>query len=157
MSVCVLVGQLYLTLSDLMDRSLPGHSLHGVLQARVLKWVTISFAKGSSQPRDWTQVSCISVWATRGGKKIFDYFSNTFPLGIAFQVGGFISHLSTLDISLHSLPSCIFSNRKSAVTLMFFSLCITCFFFFFFFLTLVAFKTFFLSLVLSILLWSALA
>ena len=34
------------------NSSLPGSSLHGVLQARVLEWVAISFSRGSSQPRD---------------------------------------------------------------------------------------------------------
>ena len=48
----------------------PGSSVHGILQARVLEWVAISFSRGSSQPGDWTQVSCIAggfvtVWATR--------------------------------------------------------------------------------------------
>ena len=50
--------------------SLPGFSVHGVLQARILEWVTISFSRGSSQPRDQTRVSHIGVrrfnlWATR--------------------------------------------------------------------------------------------
>ena len=53
-----------------MDCSLPGSSLHGIFQARVLEWVAISFSRGSSQPRDWTWVSCIpgrcfNLWATR--------------------------------------------------------------------------------------------
>ena len=43
-----------------MDCSLPGSSIHGILQARILEWVAISFSRGSSQPRDWTQVSCIA-------------------------------------------------------------------------------------------------
>ena len=47
------------TLCDPMDCSLPGSSLHGILQARVLEWVAISFSRGSSRPRDQTQVSCI--------------------------------------------------------------------------------------------------
>ena len=42
------------TLCDPMDYSLPGSSLHGILQARVLKWVAISFSRGSSQPQDQT-------------------------------------------------------------------------------------------------------
>ena len=42
-----------------MDYSLPGSSVHGILQARILKWVSISFSKSSSWPRDQTQVSCI--------------------------------------------------------------------------------------------------
>ena len=39
-------------LCDHMDCSLPGSSLHGILQARVLEWVAISFSRGSSQSRD---------------------------------------------------------------------------------------------------------
>ena len=42
-----------------MDCSLPGSSAHGIFQARILEWVAISFSRGSSQPRDWTQVSRI--------------------------------------------------------------------------------------------------
>ena len=43
----------------------------GILQARVLEWAAISFSRGSSQPRDWSQVSCIvgrffTIWASRG-------------------------------------------------------------------------------------------
>ena len=53
-----------------MDCSLPGFSVHGIFQARVLEWGAISFSRGSSQPRDWPQVSCIAgscftLWATR--------------------------------------------------------------------------------------------
>ena len=42
-----------------MDYSLPGSSIHGIFQARILEWGAISFSKGSSQLRDQTQVSCI--------------------------------------------------------------------------------------------------
>ena len=41
-----------LTLCDPMDCSLQGSSVHGILQASILEWVTISFSRGSSQPRD---------------------------------------------------------------------------------------------------------
>ena len=58
MCVSVLVAQLCLTLCDPMDCSPPGSSVHGILQARILEWVAIPFSRGSSQPRDWTQVSC---------------------------------------------------------------------------------------------------
>ena len=44
-----------------MDCSLPGSSVHGIFQARVLEWVTISFSTGSSQPRDRTLVSSIQT------------------------------------------------------------------------------------------------
>ena len=46
-------------LFDPMNRSLPGSSVHGILQARILEWVAISSSKGSSRPRDPTCVSCI--------------------------------------------------------------------------------------------------
>ena len=41
-----------------MDHSLPGSSVHGILQARTLEWVAIPFSRGSSLPRDGTRVSC---------------------------------------------------------------------------------------------------
>ena len=53
------VAQSCSTLCDPMDCSLPGSSLHGILQARVLEWGAISFSRGSSRPRDRTLVSCI--------------------------------------------------------------------------------------------------
>ena len=53
------VTQLCLTLCDPTDCSLPGFSIHGIFQARILEWVAISFSRGSSWPRDRTQVSHI--------------------------------------------------------------------------------------------------
>ena len=44
--------------SDPMDCSLPGSSVNGIFQARVLEWAAIAFSRGSSQPRDQTRVSC---------------------------------------------------------------------------------------------------
>ena len=54
-----LVPQLYMTLCDPMNCSLPGSSVHGISQARILEWVAISSSKGSSWPRDQTRVSYI--------------------------------------------------------------------------------------------------
>ena len=51
------VGQSCPTLCDPIDYSLLGSSVHGIFQARVLEWVAISFSRGSSWPRDRTQVS----------------------------------------------------------------------------------------------------
>ena len=48
------------SLYDPMDCSPPSSSIHGILQARVLEWIAIPFSRGSSQPRDRTQVSCIA-------------------------------------------------------------------------------------------------
>ena len=59
---------------DAMDCSLPGSSLHGISQARILDWVAISFSRGSPQPRDQTYVSCIT-----GGFFIIE------PLGSLFS------------------------------------------------------------------------
>ena len=53
------VAQSCLTLCDPIDCSLPGSSVHGIFQAIILEWIAISFSRGSSQPRDRTQVSCI--------------------------------------------------------------------------------------------------
>ena len=46
--VKVLVAQTCLTLFDPLDPSPPGSSVHGILQARILEWVAISFSRGSS-------------------------------------------------------------------------------------------------------------
>ena len=68
--VCVLVAQSCLTLCNPMDCSPQDSTVHGISQARILEWVAISFSRGSSQPRDWTWVSCIAakfltIWATK--------------------------------------------------------------------------------------------
>ena len=51
--------QSWAALSDPMDCSLPGSSIHGILQARILEWVAISFSRRSSPPRDRTCISRI--------------------------------------------------------------------------------------------------
>ena len=56
----VQVAQPCLTLCDPMD-----YTVHGILQARKLEWVSFPFSRGSSQPRDWTQVFHIAGrWAS---------------------------------------------------------------------------------------------
>ena len=70
-----LVAWLCPTLCEPMDCSQPGSSVHGILQARILEWVAFPFSRVSSQPRDWTRISCIVdryfiVWATRIVSKI---------------------------------------------------------------------------------------
>ena len=54
------VAQSCLTLCDPMDCNLLGFSVHGILQARTLEWVVMPFSRGSSRPRDWIHISCIS-------------------------------------------------------------------------------------------------
>ena len=63
-------AQSYVILCDPTDCSPPGSSVHGILQARIQEWVANPFYRGSSPPRDQTQVSCIAgrfftIWATR--------------------------------------------------------------------------------------------
>ena len=72
--VCVCVNpQSCLTFCDPMDCSPQGSSVHGSLQARILGRVAIPVSRGSSWPRDQTQVSCIpgrffTIWATGGAQ-----------------------------------------------------------------------------------------
>jgi len=65
-----LVTKLCLILCNPMDCDPPGSSVHGILQAGILEWIAIFFSRGSSRPRDWTQVSCLGRhilyhWATK--------------------------------------------------------------------------------------------
>ena len=63
--MCAQSFQLYPTFCDPVDCSLPGSSVHGISQARVLEWVTMPSSRGSSPPRGQTQVSyasCIGRW-----------------------------------------------------------------------------------------------
>ena len=55
-----LVARLCLTLWDPTDWSLPVSSVHGILQERILEWLAMPFYRGSSQLRDWIQVSHIA-------------------------------------------------------------------------------------------------
>ena len=78
------VAQLCPTLYDAVDCSWQGFKDHGIFQARVLEWVAISFSRGSSQPRDRTQVSRIvgrrlTLWATR---EVAKYFSHLYSCQI---------------------------------------------------------------------------
>ena len=64
--------------------------IHGILQARILEWAAFTFSRGSSQPRDWIQVSRIAggffnSWATREAlkdSKKLSILSNDIPKGI---------------------------------------------------------------------------
>lgn len=77
--------QLCPTLCDPMNCNLPGSSAHGIFQARMLEWVAISLSRGSSEPRDWTQVSCttgrfFSDWSYQGCIQLNVY--STFSLSV---------------------------------------------------------------------------
>ena len=60
---CVCACSVSPTLYDHVDCSLPGSSVHGSSQARILEWVAIASCRGSSCPRDRTLISCVSCTA----------------------------------------------------------------------------------------------
>ena len=75
--VCVLITQSCPTLCHPMDRTSPGLSVNGILQIRVLEWVSNPSSRGSSQPRVWIRVSCIAgrfltIWATGGAWSVIE-------------------------------------------------------------------------------------
>ena len=70
LNIKVKVTQSCLTLCNPMDCSLPGSSVHRLLQTRILEWVAVPFSRGSSQARDRTHIShtadrFFTVWVTR--------------------------------------------------------------------------------------------
>ena len=87
--------QSYPTVCDSMDHSLPGSSVHGIFQARILEWVAISSARGFSWPRDQIQVFCVSCIAGR--------FFTTEPLGKPNLAHG---HLSINSLLLFCYYQC---------------------------------------------------
>ena len=72
-----IICSMFLSLSVMPDVSVtpkdcspPGSPVHGILQTRILEWVSIPFSRGSSRPRDWTQVfhmigRFFTIWASR--------------------------------------------------------------------------------------------
>ena len=60
-SVLCWVAQSCPILCDPMNCSPPGSYLHGDSPGKILEWVAMPFSRGSSQPRDWTQISCIEA------------------------------------------------------------------------------------------------
>ena len=74
-SCYVLVAQSSQTLCNPVDCSLTGSSVRGILQARILEWIFNSSSRGSSRPRDRTQVFCVAgrrftIWATREAQSL---------------------------------------------------------------------------------------
>ena len=89
--VKVLVPQWCLTLHYSVDCSLPGSSVHGILQARTLEWVAIPFSRGSSWPRNRTWVSCIAGrfftdWATRESCSFLNIHPHVFTSSDDFSI-----------------------------------------------------------------------
>ena len=70
------------TLCDPMDCGLPGFSVHGILQARILEWVAMPLSRGSSLPRDQT---CVSYVSYIGRKVLYHQHHPGSPLVIQFS------------------------------------------------------------------------
>ena len=91
----------------------------GSLQARLLEWVAMTSSRGSSQPKDWTQVSCttggfFTVWATKGRRRILQWVAYPFSRGtswprnrtrVSYIAGGFFTSWATWEALSQSLFS----------------------------------------------------
>ena len=119
----MLVTQSCLTLWNSIDYSWPGSSVHGILQARILEWVAIPFSRGSSQPRDWTQVSCtagiFTIWAIKEAQKWDGFYPK-----IKITWVNDLRAVSSLDASSHSCSwaplwnsACLFSGAGKTESL----------------------------------------
>ena len=111
---CCLIAKLCLTLCDPTYHSPPGSSVHGISQARILKWVAISYSRGSSWPKDQICVSCIGRWILTseppGKPKItlaesVTIFSLPNPRNIILLLSYFFPSFSQLNTWLHRPPS----------------------------------------------------
>ena len=102
------VAQSCPTLCDSMDCSLPGSSVHGIFQARILKWGAISFSR-RSRPRDWTPVSCYNAAdalpSEPSGKSRWTLVSRS------------LSQIWSLSISAATIPSCLVCRNYFEITL----------------------------------------
>jgi len=83
------------------------YTVYGILQARILEWVAFPFSRGSSQPRDRTQVSCIAggfftSWATIDGKKKNDSLQ---VLSLGLKNSCMLLYLSLENMPYHSETS----------------------------------------------------
>ena len=82
-----LVAKLSPIIWDLMDYSPPGSSVHRTFQARILEWVAISFSRGSSQPKDWTRISC------NGGQILYHGATREAQFSLQFSSLQSLSHV----------------------------------------------------------------
>ena len=120
----MLVSQSSPTLCSTLDCSPPGSSAHRILQVRVLEWVAMPFSRGSSQPRDWTHVSCIAgrfftsiskeVWKPLCHlPKLMKTF-NPLAMGETWKAP-FSSPLSVAQCPKNIMDSCIRAEAKETV------------------------------------------
>ena len=108
--IYVCVAQMCPTLCDPMDWSPPCSSVHGLLQGRIVEWIAMHFSRGSSQLRDWTQVSCIAgrfftVWATWEALQVCIIITITLSLffNLILHINKFISRGIQISIAKNTV------------------------------------------------------
>ena len=92
-----------------MNCSLPGSSVHGILQARIVEWVAMPFSRGSDHRRDRTWIPCIAdslftVWATRETWWWAIHLISQSPQTRA--VSGYLNVIILLFHELQNIPGC---------------------------------------------------
>ena len=119
------VVQVCPTLGDPMD-----YTVHGILQARILEWVAVPFSRGSSQPRDRTQVFHITgrfftSWAIKGSPRILEWVAYAFSsgsswprnhTGVSCIAGGFFTNWAIREDPIFPIVSP--SNKKAYTTFL---------------------------------------
>ena len=139
MSVYVLVTQSCPILCDPTNCSLPGFSVYGILQARILEWIVIPFSRGFSWPRDQTLVSYIAgrfftIWAT--GKSLSIHIKNQLTINIWAYFCTLCSVLFICLSILMPVPCCFYYcsfvvnyqlRSTKSPTVVFFLDCFDCF------------------------------
>ena len=108
----------WITLCNPMDCSLPGSSVHGILQARVLQWVAISFSRGSSQLKVRTWVShipgrCFNLRATREAHNLESHYKADMYL---FRVQFNATYIYSVS-TIHMVHKLIFPNINTSFLL----------------------------------------
>ena len=98
------------TLCDTLNCSPSGSSLHGILQARILEWVAMPSSRESSQPRDWTRVSCIA-----GGFFTAEPLRKSFILLSSTQLYGYTTNYFAIHLLMKNWVVSSFRSYEKAV------------------------------------------
>ena len=99
------VTKLCPTLCEPVDCSLPGSSVYGISQARILEWVAVSSSRGSSRPRNQTHISCVSCI----GRRILYHWSTREAMFIIILLLMASSYWALLVCqALHWIPSLLY-------------------------------------------------
>ena len=104
-----------LTLCNPVDCSTPGPSVHGISQARILEWLAISFSRGSSWPRDQTQVYHIAGrFITTEPPGIPDIVDGSFPKGPEF----FLHDTPEITCSVSVFPARLSFSKAGTMVIL---------------------------------------